>query len=331
MALVEPPTPPPAEPIAPAPPVERAVEPAPPAVTDANEVTVQPGDTLSSIARRNKTTVAALLKANPGLVPERIRPDQKIKLPGGTPPAQATSTAGTPTAQPNPAPVTPGVYEVRSGDTMHSIARRAGTTVDTLCQINNIANPSAIQIGMKLKLPDGARVAAPDPSARPAEPEKPRPPTPGTHIVKPGDTLSSISRETGTPIDELRRVNNLKDDTIHPGQSLKVRRGSAPGSEPAAQPGNSGASLLPTARPVAATPRKPAPPPPAQGVEMAEYTVRVGDSIFSIAKRYFLSREEVAAMNSLPVDATLREGQKLRLPASAMVATQLTETESQAN
>lgn len=327
VAQVEPAAPPPAAPIPPAPPVERRPDPVAPITASASEVIVESGDTLSAIARRHKTTVAELLKANPGLVPEKMRPGQKIKLNAGSTANAAVAPATAvvaPVAQPV-APVAPaapavtGTYVVQSGDTMHSIARRAGTTVDTLCRINGIANPSTIQIGMKLKLPDGASVAAPAPSATPSEPVKPRPPTPGTHIVKPGDTLSSISRQTNTPIDELRRVNNLKDDIIHPGQSLKVRRGGGEAPPPAS--GNSGASTRPT--PKAAT--------PAQGVEMAEYTVHLGDSIFSISKRYFLSREEVAAMNSLPVDAPLKEGQKIRLPASALIAARMAESESHGN
>ena len=323
---VEPPAPPPEVPVNPAPPVVRAPDPVPPPATNAGEVIVESGDTLSAIARRNSTTVAELMKANPGLVPEKIRPGQKIKLKSGsgggvgvTPVAPPADTRSPQPAAPAP-PVVTGSYVVQSGDTMHSIARRAGTTVDALCRLNGIANPSTIQIGMKLKLPDGSSVAAPAPSTQPSEPAKPRPPTPGTHIVKPGDTLSSISRQTNTPIDELRRVNNLKDDIIHPGQSLKVRRGGGGTNDSAAPSGNSGASTRPAAKPANA-----------QGVEMAEYTVHLGDSIFSISKRYFLSREEVAAMNSLPVDAPLQEGQKLRLPASALVAARLTEAESQGN
>ena len=313
----------------PAPPISST--PASPIAVNADEVVVEPGDTLSAIAVRHKTTVADLLKANPGLVPEKMRPGQKVRLK----PSSAGSVAITPVAPPQPsttqpvapaAPLTGGFYVVQSGDTMHSIARRAGTTVDALCRLNGISNPSTIQIGMKLKLPDGASVAAPAPSDTPGEPVKPRPPTPGTYIVKPGDTLSSISRQTNTPLDELRRVNNLKDDIIHPGQSLKVRRGGGASPDaPAAPSGNSGASSRPVAKPVAKAAAT------AQGVEMAEYTVHLGDSIFSISKRYFLSREEVAAMNSLPVDAPLKEGQKIRLPASALIAARLAETESTGN
>ena len=43
--------------------------------------TVRKGDTLSGIAKKNKTTVAKLQKANPGLRPNRLQPGKKIKLP----------------------------------------------------------------------------------------------------------------------------------------------------------------------------------------------------------------------------------------------------------
>lgn len=44
----------------------------------------------------------------------------------------------------------------------------------------------------------------------------------GTYIVKKGDTLWSISRTTGVPVKDLRRLNNLSDDLIRPNQRLKL-------------------------------------------------------------------------------------------------------------
>lgn len=43
---------------------------------------VQPGETLSRIARRYRTTVQALMEANPGIDPHRLRIGQKLRLPG---------------------------------------------------------------------------------------------------------------------------------------------------------------------------------------------------------------------------------------------------------
>ena len=44
------------------------------------EVVVRPGDTLSAIAARTRTTVAALIAANPGIRPESLRAGQRIRL-----------------------------------------------------------------------------------------------------------------------------------------------------------------------------------------------------------------------------------------------------------
>ncbi|HEX9108739.1 MAG TPA: D-alanyl-D-alanine carboxypeptidase/D-alanyl-D-alanine-endopeptidase, partial [Longimicrobiales bacterium] len=55
--------------------------------------TVGRGQTLGAIARRYGTTVPALLQANPGLSPRRIRPGQKLRLPSGSTAAAASPTS----------------------------------------------------------------------------------------------------------------------------------------------------------------------------------------------------------------------------------------------
>ena len=46
-------------------------------------------------------------------------------------------------------------YEVRSGDTLHGIAKKNGTTVDELAKLNNIKDKKYIYPGQKLVLPSG--------------------------------------------------------------------------------------------------------------------------------------------------------------------------------
>jgi nucleoid-associated protein YgaU len=71
------PTPAPAAKPAPAP---AAKQPATGTAARRATYTVKKGDTLDGIAKRNKTTVAALRKANPGLNPRRLIPGKKINL-----------------------------------------------------------------------------------------------------------------------------------------------------------------------------------------------------------------------------------------------------------
>ena len=51
------------------------------------------------------------------------------------------------------------VIQVKKDDTLYSLARRYDTTVQELARKNNIADPTALQVGQDLKLPKAARVA----------------------------------------------------------------------------------------------------------------------------------------------------------------------------
>jgi membrane-bound lytic murein transglycosylase D len=66
----------------------------------------------------------------------------------GLPAASARATAVSPSPDPAPAPA---VYRVRAGDTLFSIARRFGTTVGAIKQLNSLTS-DRIAIGDRLTL-----------------------------------------------------------------------------------------------------------------------------------------------------------------------------------
>jgi membrane-bound lytic murein transglycosylase D len=43
-----------------------------------------------------------------------------------------------------------------------------------------------------------------------------------THTVKPGDTLFSLAKRYDTSVDELRKLNNLKNNSLAKGKQLRV-------------------------------------------------------------------------------------------------------------
>ena len=45
-----------------------------------------------------------------------------------------------------------------------------------------------------------------------------------THVVKKGETLSSISRKYGCTVNDLQKWNNLKSNTVMVGQKLKIKK-----------------------------------------------------------------------------------------------------------
>jgi membrane-bound lytic murein transglycosylase D len=77
-----------------------------------------------------------------------------------------------------------------------------------------------------------------------------------THVVKKGETLSHIARQHGTSVDQLMKLNRLKQAMIFPGQELAVS-----GSTPAATRKPAASAARPAANPPA---RKPAAKAPAQ-------------------------------------------------------------------
>ena len=113
----------------------------------AQSVQVQPGDTLSAIAARYHTTVAALAAANGISNPNLVIAGTTLQIPGSAPaPAPVT-----PAAPASSVPATSVV--VRPGDTLSAIAARYHTTVAALVAANHIANPNLVYAGSYLVLP----------------------------------------------------------------------------------------------------------------------------------------------------------------------------------
>jgi LysM repeat protein len=118
---------------------------------------VAAGETFMAIARRYNVSFTALLNSNPGIDPERLRPDQVVRVPaGGTPTASGTPAAGgTPPARSAPA-ATPRTrtHTVAQGETLWSIARRYNVTVDQLRTANRLQGDN-VRIGQTLTIPNG--------------------------------------------------------------------------------------------------------------------------------------------------------------------------------
>ena len=127
---------------------------APPAQPTTSRYTVVPGDTLTAIAARLHTTVAALVSANGLKNPSLIRIGQVLTVPGAAP---AAVTAPAPAASvPTSVPTsisTRTSYTVVRGDTLSGIATRYGTTVAAIQSANGLKNASFIRVGQVLSVP----------------------------------------------------------------------------------------------------------------------------------------------------------------------------------
>ncbi len=140
-------------------------------------------------------------------------------------------------------------------------------------------------------VPTEARRAQPEP--RPAKEEKAT-----SYTVQPGDNLTKIAREQGVTLDQLKTWNKLTAETVLLGQQLRL---TAPADATAA-PAVTQAATTRHAKPEATN--------LTDSPKLATHIVQPGDTLFSIARRFGMSLEELKRLNHLASDQ-VKLGQKL--------------------
>ncbi|MGC9520642.1 MAG: LysM peptidoglycan-binding domain-containing protein [Anaerolineae bacterium] len=146
---------------------------------------VQRGDTLMSIAARYGVSVSELANINGLHWNSWVYVGQRLTIPGGAP-------APAPSPNPDPPATSDGYYVVKAGNTLFSIARWYGTTVNALRVANGLTS-NTIYVGQRLRIPGGGDGTG-DPPA-PSPPPEPRP-GPGTGGEKWIDINLSAQRVT---------------------------------------------------------------------------------------------------------------------------------------
>lgn len=100
-------------------------------------------------------------------------------------------------------------YVVKSGDTLYSIAKKYNTTVSEIKDLNNLST-NTLKIGSVLKIPS------------PSDTEIEENDNYISYTIKTGDTLYSISKKYNTTVDTIKNLNNLTSNTLTIGQTLKI-------------------------------------------------------------------------------------------------------------
>ncbi|AZR59785.1 LysM peptidoglycan-binding domain-containing protein [Eikenella corrodens] len=131
-----------------------------------------------------------------------------------------------------------------------------------------------------------------------------------THKVQPGESLYSIARRYNVDMAELSRANNLRGNNIHPGQVLHVGGGSNQ------QAASRHADNKPNSRNERGSERNNRAANDRNGrngrQQTVSHTVRSGDTLQSIARRYNTSVADIKRSNNLG-NSVLHPGQKLRV------------------
>ena len=134
-----------------------------------------------------------------------------------------TATVTAPTAAIAPV-MKQRVYNVRTGDTLISIAKAFSVSVADLKAANGLGN-EPIRPGQVLNLPNGASKATSEPTTaaqKPAEPAEGHPQY-RTYTVKSGDRLIFIAKKLNVTQEDLIAANKIKDPAkLQIGQVLKV-------------------------------------------------------------------------------------------------------------
>ncbi|MEU6135931.1 LysM peptidoglycan-binding domain-containing protein [Nocardioides sp. NPDC047086] len=157
--------------------------------------TVQPGETLSGIARKYGVKVGDLASWNQIADPAKIRAGAKLVVSAPAKPAEKT-------------------YTVVAGDTFSGIAKRFGVEVGELMALNGYQDPTKLLAGSTIEIP--------------AKPTKPKPkPQPGTgetvYTTVAGDTYASVAKNFRITEEELRIYNGHRaPDKLPPGFKLYI-------------------------------------------------------------------------------------------------------------
>ena len=210
-------------------------------------------------------------------------------------------------------------YVVKKGDTLWSIARAYGLTVERLKSLNNLTSNN-LTIGDSLIVKDSSGNSD---SSSSVDNNK-------YYIVKKGDSLYSIARRNNMTVDELKSLNNLTSNILSIGQKLIINSGSKVSNNVyVVKKGDTLWSIANNFN-VSVNDLKNANNKSNNSLSIGEqliipgkstgenvsttiYTVKSGDNLYSIARRYNVTVNEIKSLNNLSSNL-LSIGQKLSIP-----------------
>lgn len=132
------------------------------------------------------------------------------------------------------------------------------------------------------------------------------------YTVHRGDTVASVARKLGVAPNELAAANRIKGTTLRVGQELVIERGQV-ATRIVAEPVAS--SRVVTRDPSYVPP--PLPPQQSRQLDLVDrHTVREGETLWSIARKYNVSLQALAAENKLSTKSGIAKGQKLWIPGT---------------
>ncbi len=170
-----------------------------------------------------------------------------------------------------------GAHTIAPGDTLSELAERWSTSVEEIARLNGITDPGHVWIGQQIVIPP----AGGSPTAA-----TPAPMLPASYTIGPGDTLSELAERWDTSVEEIARLNGITNPAhVAVGLEIAVPRS-----------GNGPAAALPATSPP------------------VSYTIAPGDNLWSLARRWDTSVEEILRVNRIADADAIRIGETLIVP-----------------
>lgn len=248
--------------------------------------------------------------------------------------------------QPDPSPVvTARTHTVAKGETLVKLAQRYGITVAQLKQLNKLrADHVAPGTRLALAAPDaqskpeatGQRTTLAEAERKHAEPARiePAPVAAATqnHTVRKGETLVQLASHYGMTLVELKQMNRLRADQVNAGTKLVVAAPEAGNKRPVAGSRNDLAEMD-RRESAAGADRRPSlakadarhsgkgddAPPGAHArlgskkpAKLAQYTIRRGDTLVSIARQFKVEKDDLLRWNRIQAN-DIKAGQTLTI------------------
>lgn len=141
---------------------------------------IRPGDTLFRLSQEFGVSVEAIMRANPGIDPNRLQIGQRICIPRAVPPTPSCPNGF--------------FYTIRAGDTLFELSQRFNVSVQAIINANPGIDPNRLQIGQTICIP------------RPATPMPPCP-NGSFYAVRAGDTLFMIGQRFNVSVEDIIRAN----------------------------------------------------------------------------------------------------------------------------
>lgn len=285
--------------------------------------TAKPGDTVSEVARHFGVSASALRAAN-GLTGDELRLGQQIRIVSGS----VSSSSG-------------AVHRVRDGETFTQIARDYGVSQYALARANPSVYPDRLLVNERLIIPGGGSryITTGDTGGSSGKTSSKS----AIHVVKKGEHPGSIAKKYGISTSALVSANKLKNaNIIFIGQRLVI-----PGVKSAPSISNhlvADSDTTPITERLIRDemePEKPVPPtepapalppltstltntitekaaPSPRGV--VAYRMERGDTLETVANMFSTTQENIRALNKLPANKTVKEGDEIIVPSLGAVS-----------